>query len=59
MEAFDNTAKANVWKAKQEASNAVNAVAKEQAVNSLKFWELVKEEGISDDDFFQVEKPAQ
>ena len=59
MEAFTNTAKANVWKAKQEASNAVTAVAKEQAENSLKFWELVEKEGINDDDFFQVEKPAQ
>ena len=54
--AFDNTAKANVFKAQQNASNAVTAVAKEQALNNIEFWKLVEKEGLSDDDFFKVPK---
>ena len=54
--AFNNTAKANVFKARQEAGNAVTAVAKEQALNNIEFWKLVEKEGLSDDDFFKVPK---
>ena len=54
--AFDNTAKANVFEARQNASNAVTAVAKEQALNNVEFWKLVEKEGLNDDDFFNVPK---
>ena len=54
--AFNNTAKANVFQARQEASNAVTAVAKEQALQNIEFWKLVEEEGLNDDDFFKVPK---
>jgi len=54
--AFNNTAKSNVFKAQQDASNAVSAVAKEQALNNIEFWKLVEKEGLSDDDFFNVPK---
>ena len=54
--AFNNTAKANVFKARQEAGNAVTAVAKEQALNNIEFWKLVEKEGLNDDDFFKVPK---
>ena len=54
--AFNNTAKSNVFKARQDASNAVTAVAKEQALNNIEFWKLVEKEGLSDDDFFTVPK---
>ncbi len=47
---------ANVFEARQNASNAVTAVAKEQALNNVEFWKLVEKEGLNDDDFFNVPK---
>ena len=54
FDAFNNTAKINVFKAKQEAANAVTEVAKEQANQTVEFWKLVEKEGLTTDDFFPV-----
>ena len=54
FDAFNNTAKINVFKAKQEAASAVTEVAKEQANQTVEFWKLVEKEGLTTDDFFQV-----
>jgi hypothetical protein len=56
FKAFSNTAKTNVFKAQTEAGNAVNEVAKAQAIQSMEFWKLVEEEGITEDDFFTIPK---
>jgi len=54
FEAFANTAKANVLKAQRDAANAVTQIAKDQANQTVEFWKLVEEEGLTTDDFFQV-----
>ena len=54
FDAFNNTAKINVFKAQQEAANAVTEVAKEQANQTVEFWKLVEKEGLTTDDFFQI-----
>ena len=54
FDAFNNTAKINVFKAQKEAANAVTEVAKEQANQTVEFWKLVEKEGLTTDDFFQI-----